>query len=146
MNPLGEDKPDTYSQDEKESLLFEEAQEDWPDDLERNDEINENFDRGFVNQDETVVVLMHVDIYEDIETAKNEIEKSRASASNDEDYPIADDGFIADDGKAAQVIYRHLNAKGQTLALRQSGGEIVPDRNRASEYADLLFEHWEENA
>lgn len=90
--------------------------------------------------------MMYTDIYENIETAENELEKSRARASNDEDYPIADDGFIADDGESAHVIFRHRNAKGRTLALRESGGGVAPDRNRASEYADLLFEHWEENA
>ena len=145
MNPLAEDEPETYSQDEEDALLFDEARDEWPDEMERDDSINENFDRGFVNQDETVIVLMHVDIYEDIETAENELEKSRARASNDEDYPIADDGFIADDGESAQVIFRHRNANGQTLAIRESGGGVSPDRNRASEYADLLFEYWEDN-
>lgn len=146
MNPLAEDEPETYNQDEKDTLLIDEPVADWPDDLQRDDPINENFDRVFINQDDTIAVLMDVEISEDIETAENEMEKSRANAANDEDYPLADDAFIADDDESAWLTFRHRNALGHVLVVRDSGGQLVSDRNRASTYGESLFEHWKENA
>ena len=142
MGLPGSGENETYSQDDEESLLFDEAKSEWPDDLERDDSINENFDRAFVNGDDTIVILMNAEIAEDTSTAEESMEKSRANYANDEDYPLADDGFVADDDQAAVCIFRHRNAKGQTLTIQSSGGGTRPDRTRATEYADRLFEHW----
>lgn len=139
-----ESTPEPYDEDEKDDLLFDEAQSDWEDDFHRDDSINDNFDRVFTNDDETVVVLMSATIDENVEASKNGMEKSRATASNDEDYPLADDAFIADDGELATLIFRHRNARGGVAVTRQSGVEAVADRNRASTYAESLFDLWQE--
>lgn len=134
-----------YEEGEEESLLIDEPQSDWPDDLNADHDFNENFDRCFVNDDETMFVFMSAGIYEDVETAEDEMEKSRATASNPNDYPLADDAFVADDGEAARLIFRHSNARGQTLAARVSDFELSPDRQRATTYGEFLFNHWQDN-
>lgn len=146
LNPLSEDEPEIYNEDDKESLLIDEASDDWPDEMQRNEDINDNFDRVFTNDDESIIVMMSAHIDDDIETAEEEMERSRASAENDEDYPLAEDAFIANDDQSAWVTFRDVNARGHVLALRESGMQVVGDRNRASEYAEILFEHWQENA
>lgn len=142
LDPRGSE-PDPYDSEDKDAMLFGGSRAEWPDDLVRDDSINDNFDEAYTTSDEELVVMFNVEINEDIETAKDEMDKSRAKAGNDEDYPLADDAFIADDGQAAWVIFRHVNARGQSVAARQSGMEIRPDRGRASEYAERLFEHWQ---
>lgn len=114
---------------------------DWPDqDFERNDEINENFLRGFTNSDGSIVVLMDAEINETVSDAKDSFESSAATASEQEDYPLADQAIIFDSDTAARVIFRDSNALGQTLAVRESGGEAVSDRQRASSYAEIMYE------
>lgn len=133
-----------YDHDDEPSLLFDGPQDEWPDDLERDDSLNEDFDQGYISQDETVGLLVNVEIEVDTETAENEMQMARVKAGNHDNYPLADEAFIADDNLAAWVIFRHRNAHGQTLVLRRSGGESAPDRDRASEYAESLFDHWRE--
>lgn len=133
-----------YEQGEKESLLIDEPQSDWPDDLNANHDFNENFDRCFLNDDETMFIFMSAEIFEEVDGAESSMERSRASASDPRDYPIADDAWISDDGETATLMFRHSNAVGQVLAARISGLELAPDRNRASRYGEYLFEHWQE--
>lgn len=133
-----------YEQGEEDSLLFDEPQSDWPDDMNADHDFNDNFDRCFINDDETIFVFMSAEIYEDVSTAENAMERSRATASDPNDYPLADEAFVFDDGETASFLFRHSNAQGNTMAGRVSGRELKPDRTRATDYGDYLFEHWQE--
>lgn len=133
-----------YEQSEKDLLLIDEPQSDWNDDLNADHDYNDSFDRCFVNDDETMFVFMSVEIYEEVSGAEDQMEKARATSSNPSDYPLADDAFVSDDGESASLIFRHSNALGQTMAARSSGFELQPDRTRATQYGEHLFQHWQE--
>lgn len=132
-----------YEQNDKESMLPDEVGSDWPDqDLEADHSVNEHFDRVWVSPDDDLGVMMDVEIFDSIEAAENSFERSWATASDPGEYPLADEGMISDDGEAATCLFRHSNAIGQVLAIRMSGLEVRPDRNRAAEYADILYGGW----
>lgn len=119
--------------------------DDWGDeDLIRDDEFNPHFDRVFRTPETDLVLLMSAEIYEDIEAAEDSFESSKATAADDEEYPLADEAFISDDGEVATCLWRHSNAIGQVAAVRESATGVTPDRQRASSYAETMFEnHWE---
>lgn len=130
-----------YQTGNEEELVPNGVASDWPDqDFERNDEINENFLRGFTNPEGSIVVLMDAEISETVSDAEDSFKSSAATASEEEDYPLADEAIIFDGDTAARVIFRDSNALGQTLAIRESGAETVPDRQRASSYAEIMYE------
>jgi hypothetical protein len=136
------DSPE-YEVGNKESLLPDEVGEDWPDqDLEANHDANENFERVWTTPDEELVVFMGARIYESVEAAEEEFESAEATASDPGEYPLADEAFISDNGEFATCFFRHSNAAGQVVSARQSGLEIQPDRQRATNYAERLYESW----
>lgn len=138
---FGGNSEDLYEQGNEEELVPDGVGDDWPDDeFERNDGLNENFLRVFSNPDESIIVLMDAEISEAVEDAEDSFESSEATASDADEYPLADEALISDDGEAARVIFRQANAIGQTLAARESGIEVRPDRQRASEYAEIMYE------
>lgn len=136
-----------YEQGDKESLLPDSPGSDWPDDnMEANHDLNENFDRVWTTPDESIAVMMDVEIHESIDGAEQAFERSKATASSPNDYPLADDAIIFDDGESARCVFRDSNAVGMTLAARQSGMEVKPDRTRATSYAEAMYSQWSDNS
>lgn len=121
-------------------ILPEDAPSDAPDDMVNAHDMNDSYARVWHTSDEQIFVLADAKVYAEVEGAEDKMESSRATAGNDEDYPLADDAFISDDDEAASVALRHSNLVLQTAAARQSGMEVVADRDRAARYAELLFE------
>ena len=135
-----------YEVGNKESLLPDEVGDDWPDtDLEPNHDYNENFARVWLTPDESLLVLMGATIYDSIDAAEESMDKIRATASSPKDYPVADDAVIYDDGEAATCIFRDSNAIGEVVVTRKSGLQWQPDRTRASQYAEVMYEEWPTN-
>lgn len=133
-----------YEQGDKESLLPDEVGEDWPDqDLEPNHDINDDYERVWTTPDENLAIMMGVNIYDSVSTAEDAFEKAEATAKEAKDYPMADEAYISDDGETATCVFRHSNALGEILAARRSGSEFQPDRARATEYAEHLFQYWQ---
>ena len=131
-----------YDQGSKEEMLL--SVNSFPDGWVRNDDINENFDAVFTNEDESIVVLTTVEIFEDVAGAEDRMETARAGVSEPNDYPIADNAFWATrNEEIACTLFRHSNAVGQACAVRESGSEVVPDQARSQDYATALFEHWQ---
>lgn len=54
---------------------------------------------------------------------------------------LADDAFIVNDNQTAWLTFQHVNAHGHVLALRESRMRVAGDRNRATKYTEILFEH-----
>ena len=132
-----------YESDQKEEMLL--SVDAFPDGWVRNDEMNENFDAGFTNEDESVLVLIKVEIFDEISEAKDRMETARAGVSDPNDYPIADDAFWAtQNDEFAATLFRHSNGVGQSAAVRESGREVVPDQQRSQEYAETMYEHWQD--
>ena len=139
----GNGEEELYDQGIEEELVPNEVGSDWPENLVRNDEINENFLRGFTNEDENVIILMDVSIEETITEAEDSFVSSEATAPNNEEYPLgADEAFIFDDGEVGGLIWRNINAVGQTIAARQSGSQRQADRQRASRYGEITFDNY----
>lgn len=114
---------------------------DAPDDMNNHHDENETFARMWMTDDESIFVLAHGETFETIEDAENEFETTKATASDDESYPLGDQAIIYEENdENARVKIQHSNLTMQTLAARASGTQLVPDRSRASDYADLLFD------
>lgn len=133
-----------YQDEDKSELLPDSPGADWPDeDLRAAHDLNENFDRVYTTPDTSLVVMMDVEILASIEEAEEAFERSEATASDPREYPLADEAYISDDGEAARCAFRDSNALGLVLSARRSGIQLQPDRQRATTYAELLFEDWE---
>lgn len=133
-----------YDEGAKQDLLPNSVGADWPDsDLQADHDLNDSFDRVWITPDEELIVMMSADVYSTIEDAEDAYERAHATASDPREYPLADEAYISDDGDVARCVFRHSNALGQVLSARQSGVEIEPDRQRATTYAELLFEDWD---
>ena len=127
-----------YSEDD--DLLPSEVGEDWPDqELQPDHDLNPHFDQVWVTDDYSLVVLMHAEVEETVEEAEDAFQKSMASATDPNDYPMADEAYISNEDPAALVMFRHSNARAQVLVSRNGR----PDRTRASTYAELVFEGWQ---
>lgn len=130
-----------YAQGDKESMLL--SVDAFPDGWTRNDEINENFDAVFANEDQSIIVLIKVEIFDEVAGAEDRMETARAGVSEPNDYPIADNAFWATrNDQIACTLFRHSNAVGQACATRESGTEVVPDQSRSQDYAETMFEQW----
>lgn len=117
----------------------------FPDGWERDEDFNENFDVSFFSEDESIIVLISVEIFEDITSAEDRMETSRAGVSEANDYPIADEAFWATrNEELACTLFRHSNAVGQSCATRQSGMDVNPDQARSQDYATEMYEQWGE--
>lgn len=133
-----------YEEGNEESLVPDEPQADWPDEMEAYHGENENFLRFWMTADEEIGVLMDAGIEPTIEDAENHFDRRRSTARspNEVEYDLVDEAILSDDGEAATFAFRHSNAIGSTVALRMAGLEIVPDRNRARAYGEILMGHW----
>lgn len=131
-----------YSEDDHEDLLL--SEEDFPDDWHRDDEFNENFDAVFLDEDETTVVLVLVEIEDDVEEAEESFEQSESGAEDPSDYDIGDEAYWAtQNDEIAVTQFRHSNAVGQVAATTLSGLEMNPDQNRSQQHAQEMFDGWE---
>ena len=133
-----------YEEGNKDELLPDEVGSDWPDqDLESNHDFNTNFDRSFVTPEEDLFILMKAEIEETVSDAEDSYESSNATVNDPNDFPLADEAYIHDDGEVAVCLWRKSNAVGQVLAARTSGLELRPDRQRATAYAERIYaEYW----
>jgi len=130
-----------YESDQREGMLL--SVDAFPDGWVR--KVNDNFDAMFTNEDESIAVLLAVEIFDEVSGAEDRMETSRAGVSEPTDYPIADEAFWATrNEQIACTIFRHSNAVGQACALRESGIEVVPDQARSQDYAGMMYEHWED--
>jgi len=130
-----------YDQGSKEELLLSVGA--FPDGWVRNDELNENFDAVFTSEDESIVVLLTVEIFDDIDGAENRMETARAGVSEPNEYPIADEAFWATrNDEIACTLFRHSNGVGQACAVRESGTDVVPDQSRSQQYAQTMYDQW----
>lgn len=132
-----------YETDQKEEMLL--SVDAFPDGWVRNDGLNDNFDAVFANDDESIIVLISVEIGEDAGEAKDSYESSESGFSNTNEIDIGNEAFWSTrNEEIAYTIFRHSNAIGQAAALRESGTEVQPDQSRSQQYARELYEHWQE--
>lgn len=134
-----------YESGDKEGMLPDELGSKWPDpNLQANHDLTDSFERVWTTPDESVIVLMAVTVSETVDAAKEAYERMWATAAGPIEYPLADEGMISDGCESAECVFRHSNAVGEVGALREAGLEVRPDRTRATRYAELLFEEWQE--
>lgn len=132
-----------YDEDSKDEMLL--SVEAFPDGWHRDDDINDNFDAVFANEDDSIVVMLSIQLSEDIETAKENFESSKSSYRDPQEIDIGDEAFWdTRNEEMASTIFRHSNALGQTVAARQSGMEINPDQQRSQNYAGEMYDHWQD--
>lgn len=138
----GSSGPD-YESGQKEELLL--TLDAFPDGWSRDDDLNDNFDAVFLSEDESIIVLVSVEIFDDVAGAEDRIETARAGVSDPNDYPIADEAFWAtQNDQFAATMFRDSNAVGQVGAMRESGAEVIPDQTRSQQYAETMYENWED--
>lgn len=129
-----------YEKSDKEAMIL--GVDEFPDDWQRNDDLNDNYDAVFHNGDETLAVLISVEIYESVGGAEDRFD-SMKERSDAHEFSIADEAFWSERTEVADVGLRDSNAVGQCSAMRQSGLQWIPDRTRAQDYAEVLYEHWQ---
>ena len=130
-----------YEDVTKEEMLLDESA--FPDGWVRDDQLNDNYDAGFANSDETIIVLLGVQINDDIETAEENFEQSRAGFRDPQDLDIGDEAFWdTRNDQSASTILRDSNVLGESAASRESTGEVIPDQRRSQQYAREMFSHW----
>lgn len=133
-----------YEEGSKEDLLLE--VDAFPNDWHRDDEINENFDACFTNEDESIIVLLSVEIEEGIEEAEKSFESSKSGFRDPQEIDIGEEAFWdTQNDEVAFTIFRHSNALGQAVAARQSGMDINPDQSRSQKYAREMYDNWQES-
>lgn len=116
---------------------------DFPDNWKKFPEINEEYtiygtevDRIYVGQD--------IAIYDSEKDAQNSFKKMEQSFQDLNYYELASDAFwVLTEDDFAIFIFRDSNALGQVVAIKQSGLEAQPDRQRAINYAEMMHEHWQ---
>lgn len=132
-----------YTDVSKEDLLL--SVSDFPDGWARNDQLNEEFDAVFHNEDETIFVLLSVHIYDEISGAADEFESVRNGHRDPQDLGFADEAFWdTRNGEIAVTAFRDSNAIGSALAASQSGFEISPEQVRSQNYAEKMYQHWQD--
>ncbi len=140
------DDQELYEQGNEDKLLPETVGDDWPDpNLERADEANEFIDRIFMSPDSSgssIRLLIDVQIAVTIDKAEDEMESEKATAGAFDDYPLADEAIVYEAAENARTVFRETNAVGIVAAKRQSGLEPIPDRQRAIDYADLIYNNY----
>ena len=138
---LGDDGPDgLYDADDRESLLPDEVGPDWPDEeFERDEDLYPRFERAWASEDGAVGMDVKIG---SVEHAKEVFENDKARVADPTEYPLADEAFVSDNSQIAQCIFRHSNAHAGVIAQRRSAGVFEPDRQRATRYAELMFESW----
>lgn len=116
---------------------------DFPDDWQEFPELNEEL-VIYGTDEEGIYVGQDVALFESTEAAKTEFNRQRQSHADENDYTLGDEAFwVLTEDKFAMFFLRDSNALGQVLGIKQSGFEVVPDRQRAIRYAEDLHEHWQ---
>ncbi|MDL0140305.1 hypothetical protein PNP85_12410 [Halobacterium salinarum] len=132
-----------YESDQKEEMLL--SVDAFPSGWKRNDELNENFDGVFMSEDESLVVLLSIEVYEEVGQAKESHETSESGFSDTNEIDIGNEAFwTTRNDEIAYTIFRHSNALGQAAAIQESGVSLQPDQSRSQKYAREMYSHWEE--
>ena len=113
----------------------------FPSDWKRDDDYNEHFDRVFLAEDESVVVMMDVEVADSIEASEERFAYAKDRADYHE-FSLADEAYWVEEADHSAAVFRHSNAFGQTFASNLSGTEWRPDTPRATHYALVLFGAW----
>lgn len=129
-----------YSDYDREDLLL--GPEAFPSGWKKFPEMNEDY-IIYGTQEEDIFVGLDAGIHEDRSATKETFNDIKSRYPEAEEYELADECFwVEPNDEYALVMFRHSNAGGAVLGIRQSGFEAVPDRARAIEYANDMFEHW----
>lgn len=136
----------TYELGSEDKLLPEESDNRWPDpELVANHDLND-LPRNWVGPNETIIVAMDTSVFEDSEVAEEAFQQWDSSLLDAETYQLADEAVVGDelseDGKWTHCVFRHDNALGKATAAFVSEGTFFADRERATAYAEVLFNHW----
>jgi hypothetical protein len=133
-----------YEDVSKEDMLL--SASDFPEGWRRNDSLNDNFDAAFQDSDGTVFVLLSVSLFDEVSAAEDGFEDARSGFRDPQDIDIGDEAFWdTRNDEFAFTIFRHSNANGSSVSIRQSGLEVVPDQNRSQNYAGKMFQHWQQD-
>lgn len=104
------------------------------------------YGRTYENGGGTTFVIIKARILEGIQTAKNEFPvNSRYYTMEDtNEYNLADEAYwVIDNNGIAQVRFRHSNAIGNTSGYELTdGNNLRPKEDLAQQYADRMFEKW----
>lgn len=138
----GSDNEPVYDPSQKDELLL--SVSDFPDDWERDDALNEEFDAVFITEGGSTSVLLAVVISEEVGPAKETFDRLEAGAESPNDYPIADECVWYKRRTSARTAFRHSNAVGTVVASRIINGETAPDVARSQSYAGQMYAHWQE--
>lgn len=100
--------------------------------------------RAFSDASEEIVVMFYMKVDDEVSTTKDEFETTRQKYPNANDFDLGDECFFAErNGERADLYLRDSNARAQVTAMHQSGLEWKPDINRATNYAEELYAHWQ---
>jgi len=137
-------KPGEFPADEFGPADLTLSESDFPEGWTRDDSLNDNFDAGFINGDQTGVVLNSIELGTTVAQAKSGFETTKANFGDLNDVSLGDESFWALRGEQyAATVVRDSNVIGQTAAVTQSGEELVPDEERAQTYAQVMVENWQ---
>lgn len=119
--------------------------ETFPDGWERDDSINQEFDRAFANEDRSVIVMLTVDVETEVGTAEDKLSDARSNFDDATDHDLGDEAFTGtQNDQLAYTLFRDSNGLGQVVATRESGSDVVPDESRSQEYAQTTYDHWQD--
>lgn len=94
--------------------------------------------------EDRIFVGMDADVMPDVDAATAAFGETRSRMRRPEEHDLAAAAFWDEvDGEYALTVFRHSNALGQTFALREREGEVVPDRERSHRYAEAMYRHWQ---
>lgn len=114
----------------------------FPDGWTHEPDMNDDY-KIFAAPDEDMFVGFDARVFEDVSAAEDSFENVRSKFRDPAEYDLADAAFWDEyQGEMATVVVRDSNVVGQTIAVRQSGVEVKPDRQRAINYAEELVAWW----
>lgn len=133
-----------YDSDDKETLLL--TVDELPfDGWERDDSINDDFDQGFISEDEDEIVLASAAVHDEVSGAEDKFSEVQDGYAETNDYDIGDEAFWATrNEQVAYVYFRHSNAIGSVAGVKQSGGQAQPAQTNAQQAAQAMFDGWSE--
>lgn len=129
-----------YEEPDEEAMVL--TLEAFPDGWNRRSPESDDWDAKFTPEDENREVLVSVDVFETIDDAEAAFEAVQ-HRYRPREYDLADEAFWGELADYAVTVLRHSNAVGTTAAGRRSGLRLVPDRIRAIDYAEALYERWQ---
>jgi hypothetical protein len=139
----GDDGGPKYETDQESEMRL--TLEAFPDGWLREDSLNQQFDRVFTNEDQSVIVMLTVDIFEETSMAEDRLSEARSGFDDATDHALGDEAFTGtQNDELAYTIFRDSNALGQVVALRESDTGVVPDESRSEEYAEAMYDRWQD--